>query len=507
MRRLIPAVSALLLLTGPLTAQGTPVDSAVHLLNRAAWGPRPGDGERVAAQGITAWIDAQLAPQRLDDQRAERFVGRYRTLAQSPEALLRVYDESRRANRARQRAGDTARGPDRPPAGIALVTLDLQQATIARAMLSERQLYEVLVDVWTNHFNVFLGKNINRALTTDYIASAIRPNALGRFEDLLLATARHPAMLVYLDNAQSVAAGAVRPRQGRRRAAQPARAPRGINENYARELLELHTLGVDGGYTQDDVIAVARILTGWSLDPGSRARFAYRAWAHDTDAKQVMGQEFRAGGGEDEGVALLRWLADHPSTMRHVSAKLCARFVADEPPDGCIDAGVHAWERSGGNIAAVVRAILLSPEFWAPEHRANKIKTPFEFLVSAARALDAVPDTTFALARQLARLGQPLFLCTPPTGYPERMESWISSSALFDRFNLALGIAAGRMPGLVMQLDRTLDQATVEAGILQGRASPTTRETLASATADLRPGERRVMLVGLALGSPEFQRQ
>jgi uncharacterized protein (DUF1800 family) len=493
-------------------------DSALHLLNRAAWGPRPGDVDRVLAMGMDAWISAQLEPERLADGHTEAFVRRYAVLRQSTPELGRLFAEQQRQARARQRmAGDSqpAPPPDRA-SGLARANLELQQAAVARAILSERQLYEVLVDVWTNHFNVFMGKGLDRVLTADYIRSAIRPYALGRFEDLLLATARHPAMLFYLDNAQSVAPGATPPRRARGRSGPaPAQRPRGLNENYARELLELHTLGVDGGYTQADVVAVARILTGWSIRRnGGGATFAFMDWAHDRGAKTVMGREFPAGRGEDEGRELLRWLAGHPQTMRHVSTRLCARLVADDPPDGCVDAGVHAWRSSGGDLRAVVGAILRSPEFWAPEHRAAKLKTPLEFLVSAARALDARPDTTLALALALRRLDQPLYLYSAPTGYPERMESWVSSDALFERFNMALAIASGRAPGLDLDLDAVVAAlpaaalaAEVDRVILHGRAGPATRETLAREAADLAPADARRLLVGLALGSPEFQRQ
>ena len=463
--------------------------------------------------GVAAWIDAQLEPRRLDDRATDRALERYRVLNQSPAELLGLFQDNQRANRERQAMGDSgmmrpAPG-DRPVTGIRRANLELQQATVARAILSERQLYEVLVDVWTNHFNVFLGKGPNRALVADYIATAIRPNAVGRFEDLLLAAARHPAMLIYLDNAQSVTEGAEPPRPPGRRGQRPLprQMPSGINENYARELLELHTVGVDAGYTQDDVVAVARILTGWSLDPRGRTRFQFHAWAHDRDAKVVMGRAFPAGRGEDEGIALLRWLANHPSTMRHVSARLCARFVADDPPDGCVDAGVRAWERSNGQITDVVRAILMSPEFWAPEHRASKIKSPFEFVVSAARALGAVPDTSLALPQMLQRLGQPLYLYSPPTGYPERMESWVSSSALFDRFNLAVALASGRAPGLTVNLTSLGNLESIAQQVLPGGMSAATRAAITQETAGLEPAQARVLMVGLALGSPEFQRQ
>ncbi len=538
MRRLYPLALPILALVmlpsgaGPSRVRTAPDsalrDSVVHLLNRAAWGPRPGDVERVIEIGIEAWIASQLTPERIPDADAEAFLCSYAVLDQSTAELSRMFADLLRDRRARQQAPvdsqETSAPRMRPDSlpSLARANLELQQATVARAILSERQLYEVLVDVWTNHFNVYMGKGLDRALLADYVRSAIRPHALGRFEDLLVATARHPAMLFYLDNFQSVAEGATPPmRRGAARGEAGNRAdrmPRGLNENYARELLELHTLGVDGGYTQEDVVSVARILTGWSMrregGEGGGYEFAFAKWAHDRDAKVVMGREFPAGRGEEEGMELLRWLAGHPQTMRHVSAKLCARFVEDDPPDGCVDAGVYAWRSSGGDLRAVVGAILRSPEFWAPRHRGAKIKTPLEFVVSAARALRARPDTTLGLALLLRRLDQPLYQYSAPTGYPERMEAWVSSGALFDRFNVALAIASGRAPGLEIDLDALIPAAEthalpreVERVILHGRAGPATHETLARETRDLGLLEARTLLTGLALGSPEFQRQ
>jgi uncharacterized protein (DUF1800 family) len=359
-----------------------------------------------------------------------------------------------------------------------------------------------------------------------YIEETIRPRVLGRFEDLLVATAQAPAMLVYLDNAQSVAEGAVPPalaRQrgragGRQQARQERleeRLPRGINENYARELMELHTLGVDGGYTQRDVVEVARILTGWSIrrrdDPG----FEFHDWAHAQGDKTVLGRTFRDGG-MHEGRELLAFLAHHPATMRFVSAKLCARFVSDLPPEGCIDAGVHAWARSGGEIRDVVRAILTSPEFNAPEARAAKLKTPLEFVTSAVRAVGGTPDSSLALALLVGRLGQPLYLQAAPTGYPEREESWVNSGALLERFNTAVALAAGRLPGVRYDPDRLLplngDSSRladlVNQVILAGGAGEGTLGTLRREIADIRDSATaRAFAIGLALGSPEFQRQ
>jgi uncharacterized protein (DUF1800 family) len=506
---------------------GLPSDSverarALHALNRLTFGPRAGDVDRVVALGVDRYIDQQLAAERIDDGLVERRLARFDVLRLSSEELARIYLEEQRARRQRQQAGgrdSAAEEPQMPqmPQGRQLprarrLAGELQQATMVRATLSERQLYEVMVDVWSNHFNVFMGKGADRFLVPDYIERTIRPHAMGKFEDLLVATARSPAMLFYLDNVQSVAPGSRPP--GRARAGE--RLPVGLNENYARELMELHTLGVDGGYTQQDVINVARILTGWSMTPPPRgARFVFHHWAHDRGAKIVLGRTFPAGRGQEEGLELLTLLARHPSTMRHVSAKLCARFLADDPPDGCIDAGVQAWERTGGEIREILRAIFRSNEFWTPAYRGAKVKTPLEFVVSAVRAVGGVPDSTLALAQLVGRLGQPLYLQPAPTGYPETQESWVNSGALLERLNVAMGLAAGRAPGVALNLEALIaswaDAAQlaelVNRRILSGGASRNTLRVIQEQTASLAPAQARMMAVGLALGSPEFQRQ
>jgi len=327
-------------------------------------------------------------------------------------------------------------------------------------------------------------------------------------------------MLFYLDNWQSVAPGASPPfpLSARRREGQGVRpAPKGINENYARELLELHTLGVDGGYDQHDVIEVARIFTGWSIRrPQQGADFEFHDWAHDTGDKQVLGIAFERGHGMDEGIQLLKRLANHPATMHHVSRKLCQRFVNDDPPDGCVDDAVAAWQRSHGDIRDVLRAIFHGPDFWAAANIRAKVKTPLEFVVSAARAVGAEPDTTPRLAQVVARLGEPLYLHVAPDGYPEREDAWVNSGALLDRMNAAVALAAGRLPGAVATLDSvapvTADPEQLIAGIddriLGGTMSQNTKRVIAEQLSDITdPVQARALAVGLAIGGPEFQRQ
>src|SRR2546430_8495399 len=366
-----------------LSAQLSPRDSALHVLNRLAYGPRPGEVDRVAADGVMRWIDRQLSPGKIDDGALAAHERRFKILDYDAGELARIYVDAQRARREQQRQqGDADRDRmDPAQARGRRLAGEFQELAVVRAVLSERQLYEVMVDVWANQFNVFFAKGADRFLTPSYIEQTIRPRALGKFADLLIATAESPAMLFYLDNWESVAPGATPPQAMRLRArplfgprpmfGRPplfdpghdpmradslrrqalARVPKGINENYARELLELHTLGVDGGYTQQDVINVARIFTGWSVRrPQQGGDFEFHDWAHDYGEKVGMGVMFPAGRGRDEGVRLLKLLANYPATMHHVSRRLCQRFVNDDPPDGCVDDAVTAWKRDRKSV-------------------------------------------------------------------------------------------------------------------------------------------------------------
>jgi uncharacterized protein (DUF1800 family) len=524
------AVALLCAAPAGVGAQGTAArDSAVHALNRLAWGPRPGEADRVAATGVMAWIERQLSPERIPDDWLHARERAFTILHIDPDDLARRFVAARQEQLARRR-GDTVAADPPPQPGTEAAALrrlgaETQQLVVVRAVLSERQLYEVLVDFWANHFNVFYAKGADRYLLPAHIEETIRPHALGRFEDLLIATAHSPAMLFYLDNAQSVAPGSqppIPPRATRRLTAEQRevvaqRMPRGLNENYARELLELHTLGVDGGYTQDDIVNVARILTGWGIErPGQGAGFAFREWAHDRGEKVVLGERFPPGQGMDEGIRLLRMLARHPATMHHVSRKLCARFVADDPPDGCVDAAVAAWRASDGQVGAVVRAIVRTPDFWAPAARRAKVKSPLEFVVSAVRATGAAPDSSLRLAQLVGRLGQPLYLQPAPTGWPEAQADWVNAGALLARMNAAVALAGGRLPGATVDLQAVLPHTTdhaqfvdlVNERLLAGSMTDRTRAVILDQLRDVRdPFQARALAVGLAIGGPEFQRQ
>ena len=357
------------------------------------------------------------------------------------------------------------------------VLTDLEEAKLLRALYGERQLEEVLVDFWFNHFNVFAGKGPTRNYVNDYEREAIRPYVLGKFRDMLGATAKHPAMLFYLDNWQSSVAGGAGAQgaRGAQRAQFPAGAAAparvtGINENYARELLELHTLGVDGGYTQQDVVNVARAFTGWTMRPREGSGFIFAPGRHDRGAKVVLGHNLPAGGGIEDGERVLDIVAAHPATARHIAKQLAIRFVSDDPPASLIDHAAAVFTSTKGDLRAVVRSIITSPEFFAPEARRAKIKTPFEFVVSALRATGADVRTALPLARTLRDMGMPLYFCQPPTGYDDTAATWVSAGALVSRMNFAVDLSKNQVRGVRVPLSE--EQA-----------------------------------LGLKIGAPEFQRQ
>jgi len=509
---------------GAITAR----DSALIVLNRLAYGPRPGDVERVVATGVMRWVNTQLSPGR--DQARARLDADFKILQIDREEMARRFVEARKARRD-AKANPSASANDTAMKDFRDLSVEFQQLAVARAVTADNQLAEVLTDFWINHFNVFLGKNADRFLLPSYVEEAIRPRVLGRFEDLLIATAESPAMMVYLDNTLSVAKGARAPqleraekhaqRTGSARAESTlvrieSRMPTGINENYARELMELHTLGVDGGYTQKDVQEAARILTGWGVEPAARGGgFTFRAWAHDSGDKQVLGVRFPAGHGQDEGVELLRMLARHPATMLHVTTKLCQRLVSDDPPAEVIEAGVAAWKRSDGSIREVVRAIISTPEFWSVASARSKFKTPLEFVASSVRAVNGTVGVDPGPSRAIARLGQPLYLQPVPTGYAETEEAWVNSAGLFQRMNMAVALAAGRMPGVSVNLDSTVPSTDdvddmldhVDRAVMADVLSRHARDVIRREITGLPPREARALAVGLALGGPDFQKQ
>ncbi len=580
---------------GQKTAKLSEEQRIMHVLNRLGYGARPGDVERVKAMGIDRYILWQLHPERIDDSAAEARLRDFESLRMSVAELYEKYPQPGQLLRQLQRRGDLpadlAAARDnrikldneayrkairdyylqnnlRPPQ---FVTGELQASRILRAVYSERQLLEVMVDFWTNHFNVFAGKGADRWLLTSYDRDTIRPHTLGKFSDLLLATAESPAMLFYLDNFQSVSPNAQvaqRPNQQRPRVARDplielmrgrARNPllmsinpqqqrpqqqkqrRGINENYARELMELHTLGVDGGYTQKDVQEVARCFTGWTiLAPQGGAvaaqaiagmdarrtemlrenagKFIFNLRLHDEGEKVVLGHKIPAGGGIKDGLMVLDILARHPSTARFIATKLVRHFVSDNPPPPLVDRVAQVFLKSDGDIREMLKAIFFSPEFNSPEAYRAKVKRPFEVAVSAMRALGADTNGGPQIHQWIARMGEPLYGFQTPNGYSDTAENWVNTGALLARMNFGLALASNRIPGTRVNLSEFVGNFAErnELGreevldrfvklIAGDDISAKTRGTLLKQLGD--QDNPVVKVVGLILGSPEFQRQ
>jgi uncharacterized protein (DUF1800 family) len=641
----------------------------LHVLNRLGFGARPGDVERVRAMGVEQYIEQQLNPGKISDELAEAKVKQLPTMSMSTAQLYEKYPQPGQLIRQLQRRGelpddlaaarqnkgkasesptsassgtmssDSMANKDNEPEGSPdaarnnqeyrriirdyylqnglqqpqRITAELQASRILRAVYSERQLQEVLVDFWTNHFNVFAGKGADRWLLTSYDRDTIRPNTMGKFHDLLLATAQSPAMLFYLDNFQSVSPnGRVNSNEPNRRRAQsdsilgllmgrrrqarimdrdpqmrtrqerdnqaPVQAPRqrrGINENYARELMELHTLGVDGGYTQKDVQEVARCFTGWTIfaprgggaalmGAGARenaGKFYFNARMHDDGEKIVLGQKIPAGGGMKDGLKVLDILSKHPSTAKFIATKLTRYFVQDSPTPALVDRVAAQFTKSDGDIRETLKAIFFSPEFNSTEAYRAKVKRPFELAISSIRTLGAETNGGPQLHQWIARMGEPLYLYQTPNGYSDAAESWVNSGGLLERLNFGLSLASNSIPGTRVDLKRFVGdssngQAVDSSGVMDrflnlivgGEISSRTRETLLKqleqetsapsqpvaveptsgtdsligrnrndvqsgrrqqqlARADAAIGDPVSKIVGLILGSPEFQRQ
>jgi uncharacterized protein (DUF1800 family) len=555
----------------------------LHVLNRLTFGARPGDAERVRQMGVSRWIEMQLHPETIDDSVAERKLSTFETLKMSPQELMLAQLNDSAGFLKKVRAMKQAT-PNKPATGkeVALnrrqqnalkmieeaglerqtsiqAVGELENDKIMRALDSNRQLYEVMVDFWSNHFNIDVKKNLARALKIVDEREVIRPHVFGKFRELLGASAKSPAMLIYLDNASSTREMDLPPRLRQRNvanadanaanaantAAVPAKKRGGLNENYGREIMELHTLGVDGGYTQKDVTEVARCFTGWSLDRQS-GTFVFRAFAHDNGAKEVLGHHIAAGGGIRDGEQVLDILASHPSTAKHIARELCMRLVADEPPASLVEKAAQTFTRTDGDLREVVRTIITSPEFFSTGAYRAKIKSPFEYTVSAIRAMGGTmltpdPDQTQdrlhlvmdgvssarannraaarggakSLALYIASMGQPLYSYQAPTGYPEDSREWVSTGALVSRLNYALDLTGNDVynviatPTLLLKGVDEHDRAAIMKRLcdqlLGGDVSSGTRSTL-----DREAGQDafvdRAKLTALILGSPEFQR-
>ncbi len=423
-----------------------------------------------------------------------------------------------------------------------VVNEELLQGKLLRAIYSERQLQEVMTDFWFNHFNVFIGKGADRYMLTDYERDVIRPHALGKFEDLLVATAQSPAMLFYLDNWLSVGPNSdvangirghgdkkeLKKREKQNGPVKQAKGKRnGLNENYGRELMELHTLGVNGGYTQKDVTEVAKVLTGWTLkEPRQGGGFQFDERMHEPGDKVVLGHRIKPNG-EKEGYEVLHILAHNPSTAKFVCTKLAMRFVADDPPPALVQSMAQTFLKKDGDIREVLKTMLKSPEFWAPDAYRAKVKTPLEFVASAVRASGADVSNAMAMVRQLQNMGMPLYGMQPPTGYSMKAETWVSSAALLGRMNFALSLTGGKMRGAKVDAQSLLGTnpptdggqalADLESTLLAGDVSKQTHDTIAAQLEDPTIAQRKLddprhppnvgMIAGLLLGSPEFQRR
>lgn len=427
-----------LLLPLQLLAAPVPADQqALHVLNRIAYGPKPGDIERVTAMGVRNYIDSQLDPAALPyppelNARLDAIGALKRPagdmLAEFTELRRDVRDEEEGARKRRQQ-------------GVGAMSLQTSQARVLRAIDSPRQLEEVMVDFWFNHFNVFFDKGEVRPLVASYERDAIRPYVFGRFRDMLGATAKHPAMLYYLDNYLSSAAPMQQPNKPRPRG--------GLNENYARELMELHTLGVNSGYSQKDVTELARMLTGWTYDKKALMRdnetFRFDPRRHDRGVKLWLGRQV-GDEGQAEGEYALDVLAMHPATARHISYKLAQYFVRDEPPKALVERMARTWLDSSGNLRSVLRTLLTSDEFMASDSVGAKFKTPYQFVISAARASATPVVNITPLLNTMSGLGMPLYGCQTPDGYKNTQEAWLNPDALSRRISFASQLAEGRLP-------------------------------------------------------------
>jgi len=494
----------------------------VHVLNRIGYGPRPGPGsdvEKVRAIGIERYIDQQLHPERIPDPTMSARLASLTTISMGSREIAERYAmPALEARRERQKeAKENGAQPPGAPAPrdpqmerANRVMIELAEQKMLRAIYSERQLQEVLTDFWFNHFNVDARKGPDRFMLTEYERETIRPHVLGKFRDLLEATAKSPAMLFYLDNWMSADPNGphqemtrFRPARGRfgapifqplpRPQPQGKNAPKGLNENYGRELMELHTLGVDGGYTQQDVTEVARAFTGWTIqNPRQGGGFVFNPRLHDTGEKMVLGHRIKAGGDVSDGEEVLDILASHSSTARFIATKLARRFVSDAPPPSLVDRAAARFRDTRGDLREVMRTILMSPEFLAPEAYRAKVKTPLEFVVSAVRAADADVQDATLLVRTMQQLGMPLYQCQPPTGYKDTADAWVNTGALVSRMNFAVSLTSNQLRGIAVP--------NAPLSILGDDMSDATRATIAKATTPQQ-------MAALTLGSPEFQRR
>ena len=472
-----------------LTASELGRKTALHALNRLGFGPRPGDVEAILDRGIESYIDGQLDPKPDADLEA-RLAPLNSTLKLTTTQVLVAY-----ANSGNQTAS------------IQAYLDNLYNAKLIRSVHSKNQLEEALADFWFNHFNVNINDNFVRYSIQSYERDAIRPNAMGKFETLLRATAEHPAMLYYLDNYLSQAGRIVN-----------GVLINGLNENYGREILELHTVGVDAGYTQTDVYEAARAFTGWGIDNLARGgNFLYTAARHDTGSKSVFGLQLAAGGGKDDGDRVIKYLATHPKTARFISTKLARRFAADDPPASLVDRMTETWIASEGDIKEVMKAMIGSSEFWAEAFSTKgKPKTPFQYVASSIRAIGGeVASATRSVVGYLSQMGEPLYQCIPPTGYTDRGLEWLNPSSQVYRMNFALDLAQGLINGVTVNVrnyavgaDMTNPQSVAKAAnqaVYGGTLLASTVDAAARVDTRITSPSTAARVSALLLASPDTQ--
>ncbi|HEY5061019.1 MAG TPA: DUF1800 domain-containing protein [Gemmatimonadaceae bacterium] len=523
-----------------------------QVLNRLTFGPRPGDAAYVASVGLDRWIDRQLDPASIPDTLAERVLGTLETQRKRAWELIADHPDPQEVQ-ARLNQLSAARGDPtvtyssgdsallrRAQQTAGQLTNEILAAPLIRAVASERQVQEVMTSFWENHFSVYLQKSPNRYSMVEYDRDVIRPHALGKFRDLLGAVAKSPQMLFYLDNYRSTV-DSLHPNIDEQRiearrarlandplatmlATLPRRRGQGVNENYARELMELHTLGADGGYSQKDVQEVARALTGWTIaSPNLGGGFLFRPELHDAGAKVVLGHELAAGRGLQDGEDVLDILARAPATGRFITVKLARHFVSDDPPADLVDRCAGTFTATDGDIGQTLRCIVTSPEFFSRAAFHAKVKTPFELVASSMRMFGAPPDTTAQAARVVAQLGQPIYGRLTPDGWPDRGDAWMNTGAILNRINFGLRLAAGQFPGVrlatwppMLRLRQLPPGAQVDGvvdAVFGGSVSAETRAILSSGENPMLAETKRVApgglagTIGLALGAPEFQRK
>lgn len=526
----------------------TPQQAAARLLDRFSFGAKPGQVEAVVNMGLENWLEQQFAANQPNEGLNKRLAA-FKSLSLTNDTIVNTYLNAGQVIRLATRKGiinkDSIKGDQKEYREQVRVIMEqegykpiqelhreLVNQKVLSAAYSNNQLQEVLTDFWFNHFNVSVTKNQCQQYVYTYERDAIRPNVMGKFKDLLLATAQHPAMLEYLDNASSVSIK----NQPRANMAAPRNA-RGLNENYAREVMELHTLGVDGGYTQADVTTVAKALTGWSVMQGN---FIFRPRQHDNEAKTILNKNFPANGGYQEGVDVLTMLAEHPSTAKFICTKLATRFVSDTPSASLIKNMVKTFQSTDGNIKAVLRTMVYDPAFWKKSISHEKIKSPFEMVISAVRATNAQIIQPFQLFNWCTKMGQRFYYYQAPTGFPDRASNWINTGALLNRMNFGLAFASQKIPGVRMDLaalnnyhepESAIDALTVYSNILLPqrdhsanikRLIPLVQDESVeekinkAATVDkaaeqmtFDKGTKNMLsqVVGIIIGSPEFQRK